>query len=135
MPSFISTWALGPLGRFYCLVGIAIAGYRMNCKIQLLMALAAGSNSPTARAEEQAGHRVVNVQTNRPPTDSALSDSLNFLATAVNELRRTEILILTILIIMVTLFMIGMVMVLKRALSKQTRLYLEVKRGRTSHAC
>ena len=101
----------------------------MNCKLKLLMALAASGNGPIARAVGQEVQRAVNVQTAKPEIDSSLSKSLSFLATIVNEMRYTDFLLLTLLVIVIALFLIGMMIALKRALSRRTRLYLEIRQG------
>ena len=106
-------------------VSITVSGYRMHCKLKVLLALAASGNIPLARADGREFQHVVNVQTVKPEFDQSLS----FLMAVVNELRYTDILLFLLLLLALALFMVGVSLVLKRALSRRTRLYLEIRNG------
>jgi hypothetical protein len=120
------SWAI--LLLFTALMATIIVGYRMNCKLKLLVALAASGNSPITHVTGQHITRVINLQTIRPSIEP-LSDSMNFITDILNELRYVDIILWTILCIIILLFIVSVTIALKRALSRRTRLYLEIKQG------
>jgi hypothetical protein len=106
--------------------GALVMGYRMHCKLQILMSLAASGNF--GRASAQNLSRILHLQTNRPPIDQSI-DALDFIVRFMNDLRYLDIFILIALCIIVLLAVIAIFFTLRHALAKQSHLYLEVKQG------
>jgi len=104
-----------------------VIGYRMNCKLKILLALAATGNRPLGQVNGQDISKIINIQTNPPPSEAPLTDTMKFMLTIMNELRYVDAIILTTLSVIIILILVGITIAVKRALSRRSSFYLEIK--------